>query len=265
VDLTNGRIIGTEALLRWNHPDKGLQGPDTFIPVAEESGLIVPIGEWVIQNALAQTKAWQDRGCNGISVAINISARQFQHPQLKEQILDGLDSSGISPECVDIELTESILQDPRSAKTLQALKNAGIRITLDDFGTGFSCLNYLKRFPVDALKIDRSFVNGSTTNPTDSAIVRTIIALAHNLGMKVVAEGVETLEQVEFLRGHDCDIAQGYFFAAALEPQAAGALLTATPARPSRPSPDPAPLWPRHEWELPPRPPNAVKKPASQG
>jgi diguanylate cyclase (GGDEF)-like protein/PAS domain S-box-containing protein len=214
VDLTSGRIIGTEALIRWHIPEQGMIPPGRFIPLAEETGLIVPIGRWVLQTACAQNKAWQRAGLPPIVVSVNVSARQFRHDNLVETVADVLTQTGLDGRYLEIELTESmVMHDPgKLAAMLVELKKLGIQIAVDDFGTGYSSLSYLKRFPVDRLKVDRSFVQDIATDHDDATIVRTIIALGHNLGLKVVAEGVETEEQVKFLRQNHCDEMQGYYF-----------------------------------------------------
>jgi len=213
VEIRTGQTLGTEALIRWQHPEFGLVSPAHFIPLAEETGLIVPISEWVIQTACAQNKAWQNTGIHPMSVSVNISARQFQQEELVSTVKQALAQSGLAPHYLDLELTEStLMQDPDSAvEILLELKSMGVQISIDDFGTGYSSLSYLKRFPIDAVKIDRSFVRDITTNPDDAAIAGAVVAMAHSLKLKVIAEGVETLEQLEFLRGLKCDEMQGYF------------------------------------------------------
>ncbi|GEM_PF-1239169 len=214
VDLASGRISGAEALIRWRHPGMGLVSPGDFIPLAEETGLIVPIGEWVIETACAQIRAWQDAGLPPIGVAVNLSARQFREPNLPEVIAQALRLNDLPPRFLELELTESMLMhDPeQAAATLHRLKALGLRLALDDFGTGYSSLGYLKRFPIDSLKIDRSFVRDITSDPDDAAIARSVISLAHSMGLGVVAEGVETEGQLHYLRRHSCDELQGYYF-----------------------------------------------------
>ncbi|MEC4675760.1 MAG: EAL domain-containing protein, partial [Nitrospirota bacterium] len=214
IDTRTGKIAGVEALIRWNHPGRGLISPDQFIPLAEESGLIVPIGEWVLQTACLQCRAWYDAGFRQISVAVNLSGRQFEQPDLAETAVMALRDVGLATKYLVLEITESmIMQDPeRAIVTLQEAKSMGIHVSIDDFGTGYSSLGYLRRFPLDSLKIDRSFVVNSAHNLNDAAIIKAIIALAHSLKLKVVAEGVETEEQEEFLRELDCDEMQGYLF-----------------------------------------------------
>ncbi|MBZ0097091.1 MAG: EAL domain-containing protein, partial [Sulfuricella sp.] len=214
VDLRTGEITGMEALVRWQHPELGLVSPARFIPVAEDSGLIVPLGEWVLRTACAQNKAWQRAGLKPISVAVNLSARQFRQPNLVEMVAGILRETELDPAHLDLEVTESLVMQNVEATiaTLGRLKAMGVKLSIDDFGTGYSSLNYLKRFPIHTLKIDQSFVRDVTTDPSDAAIAKTIIAMAHELGLTVIAEGVETEEQKSFLRLRRCDEMQGYFF-----------------------------------------------------
>ncbi|HEY5762695.1 MAG TPA: EAL domain-containing protein [Rhodocyclaceae bacterium] len=214
VDVRSGQVTGMEALIRWQHRERGLVPPDRFIPIAEETGLIVSIGEWVLQEACRQGKRWHDAGHKHLRVGVNLSARQFQQAGLREQIADALADSGMAPQALEVELTESMLMaDPQAATDLlQDLATLGIRMAIDDFGTGYSSLAYLKRFPVARLKIDRSFVRDISTDPNDAAIVRAVVAMADSLRMAVIAEGVETAEQLKFLERHGCFEVQGYFF-----------------------------------------------------
>lgn len=214
VNLRSGAITGMEALLRWRHPERGLVSPVEFIPVAEESGLIIPIGEWVLREACAQSRAWHAAGLPRLRVAVNLSARQFRHKDLAEAVARIVAETGLEPEWLELELTEGFLMEntQASSATLAALKAMGLRISIDDFGTGYSSLNYLQRFPIDTLKIDQSFVRGIPTDPDAAAIVTAIIALAHSLRLEVVAEGAETKEQIEFLKAQGCDEIQGYLF-----------------------------------------------------
>ena len=214
LNLKNRKIVGLEALLRWKHPEGGLVSPAKFIPVAEEAGLIVPIGEWVLRAACLQNRAWQKKGYQPVSVAVNLSGRQFEHRQLIETVTRALRDADLDPRYLALEITESaIMKNPEKASTmLQQLKTMGIPISIDDFGTGYSSLSYLKRFPVDELKIDRSFIMNIATNTDDAAIASAIIAMAHSLKLKVVAEGVETDEQLAFLSSLGCDEAQGFLF-----------------------------------------------------
>ncbi len=214
VDISSGRIIGTEALVRWQHPERGFVSPMEFIPAAEETGLIVPLGAWVLQTACAQNVAWQQAGHTPIPVAVNLSARQFQERNLLDAVTKVLEESGMDPQYLQFEITEGVaMQDVEStATTLRALREMGVQIAIDDFGTGYSSLSYLRSFPVSALKIDRSFVRGLTVNPEDAAITAAIIAMAKSLKLKVIAEGVETEEQLAFLKEHGCDKMQGFLF-----------------------------------------------------
>ena len=214
IDMQTGRIIGVEALLRWYIDGEAVAAPSKFVPVAEEIGLIVPIGKWVLHSACAQNKAWQDAGLPPVMMSVNVSARQFRQDHFIQTIAEILRSTGLEPRYLEIELTESaVMHDAEQFIAMLAqLKQLGVSIAVDDFGTGYSSLSYLKRFPVDRLKVDRSFVLDIATDVDDAAIVRAIIALGHNLGLKVVAEGVETREQLEFLRANHCDELQGYYF-----------------------------------------------------
>jgi len=214
VDLASGRITGCEALVRWTHPELGAVSPGQFIPVAEESGLIVPIGDWVLRTACAQGKAWLDAGLPPISVSVNLSARQFLQQDVVSWVLDALRETALPPGQLELELTESLIaQDTEKViATVNQLKASGVHLSIDDFGTGYSSLSYLKRFRVDTLKIDQSFVRHMLKEPGDAAIVRAVISLAHSLKMKVIAEGVETAEHCAFLRQHGCDEIQGYYF-----------------------------------------------------
>jgi len=214
VDLRTRQVIGVEALLRWRHPQLGLVSPATFIPLAEESGLIVAIGDWVLQSACRQNKAWQDAGLPPITMAVNVSARQFRQAQWIDRVADALHSSGLAAAHLELELTESlIMQDLKQAvEKMQQLRAMGLALAIDDFGTGYSSLGALKRFPLARLKIDRSFVQDIATDEDDKAIVMAVIELGHRLDLKVVAEGVETEEQLAFLRQSRCDEMQGYLF-----------------------------------------------------
>lgn len=214
VDLASGTVVGAEALLRWQRGDEPLAYPAEFIPLLEDTGLIVPVGEWVFHEACRQNRIWQDRGVPPLSVSVNISGRQFYQKNLPEQIGRILDKSGLEPHHLKMELTESLLMQDvdEVVNKLDRLKAMGVLISIDDFGTGYSSLSYLKRFAIDELKIDRSFTSGLTADPNDVAIVTAIIAMAHSLNLKVVAEGVETREQLDFLTAHGCEAVQGYFF-----------------------------------------------------
>jgi diguanylate cyclase (GGDEF)-like protein/PAS domain S-box-containing protein len=214
VSLCTGRVVGMEALIRWDHPELGMVPPGRFVGVAEETGLIVQIGAWVMRAACAQNKAWQDAGLGKLRVAVNLSARQFGAPALIDGIESVLQDTGLDPSCLEIELTESLFMSDvtPAVDLLHRLKALGIKLSIDDFGTGYSSLSYLSRFPIDVLKIDRSFVAELTSDSNDAAIVTSIIALAHNLKLAVIAEGVETGEQLDYLRRHGCDQMQGYYF-----------------------------------------------------
>ena len=214
IDVDSGRIIGAEALIRWDCPGKGLIPPDCFIPIAEETGLIIPIGQWILQEACCQASAWQQAGLPPISISVNLSPIQFRHAGLVQSVADALRQANLSPACLELELTESfVMHDAERINiAMQSLKALGVDIAVDDFGTGYSSLSYLKRFPVDRLKVDKSFVRDIDSDPEDAAIVRAIITLGHALGLKVVAEGVETRAHLEFLRHHGCDEFQGYYF-----------------------------------------------------
>lgn len=213
LSISTGEILGAEALLRWRHQTLGLVPPLEFVPLAEETGLIIAIGDWVLDEACKQNKYWQDAGYRAIDVAVNVSARQFKQHDLKQSVAKALESSGLDPTWLVMELTEStIMNDAHAAAILlQELRAMGVHLSIDDFGTGYSSLNHLKRFPIDSLKIDRSFIKDITTNPDDAAIAEAVIAMAHSMRMWVTAEGVESLEQLELLRDLDCDEMQGYF------------------------------------------------------
>ncbi len=234
VNLATGQVVGAEALLRWRVPQRGTIAPRRFIGLAEETGLIGPIGKWVLQTACAQNRAWQDAGLPPIVVSVNVSARQFRQESLVQTVADVLRSTGLEPRYLELELTESMVMHdaPQLVAMLDELKNLGVKIAVDDFGTGYSSLSYLKRFPVDRLKVDRSFVEHMTTEADDATIVRAIIALGHNLGLKVVAEGVETAQQARALRAYQCDEAQGFLFARAVSARDVPRLITR-----SRPDP----------------------------
>jgi diguanylate cyclase (GGDEF)-like protein/PAS domain S-box-containing protein len=214
VDVVSGRITGMEALVRWQHPGKGLIPPLQFIPLAEETGLIVPIGEWVLKTACARNKSWHEQGLPPLRVAVNLSARQFAHEGLLQDVENILHETGLDPTLLELEITESlVMQNPaRAVKRLNELKAMGIHLSIDDFGTGYSSLSNLKHFPIETLKIDRSFIRDLPADADDSAITLAILAMAHSLKLKVIAEGVETVEQLNFLRDHLCDEVQGYYF-----------------------------------------------------
>ncbi len=214
VDQESGITIGAEALLRWNHPVRGNVSPADFIPLAEETGLIAPIGEWVLGEACRQTAEWHARGADHLAIAVNLSERQFRRSNLLNIVAGALSASGLKPEFLDVELTESMIMENASTsiETLEALKLMGIKISVDDFGTGYSSLSYLKRFPIDVLKVDGSFIRDVATNSDDAAITSAIIAMARSLNIDVIAEGVETPAQIKFLMGQGCTKMQGYIF-----------------------------------------------------
>ncbi len=222
VDASTCDVIGMEALIRLQDPDTGITiPPNLFIPVAEDSGLILPIGEWVLRTACAMNKKLQDDGYRHVIVAVNISMRQFRQKNLAEIIARILNETGLNPGFLELELTESILiSDARTTiKTLNYLKELGVRLSIDDFGTGYSSLSYLKQMPIDMLKIDRSFVNDITVDKNDAAICAAIISMAKSLEIEVIAEGVETMEQLVFLRNLGCDKIQGYLISKPLSPE----------------------------------------------
>ncbi len=212
IDLQTGALVGAEALLRWQSPELGQVSPDTFIPVAEESGLIVPIGEWVLREACRQNARWQNEGLSGLSISVNISPRQFSRPNFEATVTASLDDSGLDGKLLCIELTETCIMasDDRGLRTLDAIKDLGVQISMDDFGTGYSSLAALRRLPIDELKIDQSFISEITNDPDDIAIVSTIIAMGHSLNLRVIAEGVEDQHQLELLRDRGCHLMQGY-------------------------------------------------------
>ncbi len=218
IDLASGRIVGAEALVRWRHPQLGLVPPGKFIPVAEVSGLIVMIGEWVLGEACRQNCAWQQAGLPAISIAVNISAVQFRSGRIEDNVAAVLADTGLAPELLELELTEGIVMVGANAtvETLQRISDMGVKLAIDDFGTGYSSLSYLKRFPIDRLKIDQSFVRDIVTDTDDWAISSAIISMGHSLRLKVIAEGVEHVEQLEMLRRQGCDEVQGYYFSVPL-------------------------------------------------
>ncbi len=214
VSLKTGNIVGAEALLRWKHPQKGMISPMKFIPIAEENGLIEPIGEWVLHQACQDSKGWRSQGLGNLRVAVNLSGRQFQKPNLRQKLVQILLSTGCEPDYLELELTESLLiRDAElSIQQLQSLKALGLTIAIDDFGTGYSSLNYLQKFPFDVLKIDQCFVRNLHTNKINAAITKSLILMAHLLNLKVIAEGVETYPELEILNEFECDEIQGYLF-----------------------------------------------------
>ncbi len=236
VSLRSGKIVGVEALLRWNHPQQGLIGPGQFIGFAEESGLIIPIGEWVLMHACAQNKAWQDAGLPPIPVAVNVSAKQCAQQDLEAVVRHALDHSGLPARFLELELTESIsMADPeKSVPLMERMKEIGVELSIDDFGTGYSNMSYLKRFPIDRLKLDISFVRDITTDPGSLAISDAIITMSHSLHLEVVAEGVETEGQLALLLARNCDLIQGYYFSKPIPAQAMVQLLQSGQRLPAR-------------------------------
>ncbi len=222
LDCRNGELLGVEALLRWRNGSDELQSPAEIIPVAEETGLIVPVGAWVLREACRQSQRWQAEGYAPLRVAVNLSVRQFDHGDLVDMVEQVLEETGLAPQHLELEITESLLlhSDAANLAALQHLHDRGVHIALDDFGTGYSSLSYLQRFPIDTLKIDQSFVHGLPDNPDDVAIAGAIIGMAHNLNKSVIAEGVETAAQLEFLRERGCDQIQGYHLGRPMPPEA---------------------------------------------
>jgi len=214
IDISNGKIVGAEALIRWQHPERGMVSPAEFIPVAEECGLIVPIGEWVLRTACAQASAWHKAGLAKIGISVNMASPSFQQANLMQVLAEALEASGLEPACLELEVTESMLmRDPAAiVETLKRVKAKGIKLSIDDFGTGYSSLSYLRHFPLDTLKIDRSFVSDICRGPDDGAITMAIIAMAKSLKLGVIAEGVETETQAVYLREQGCRYMQGYLF-----------------------------------------------------
>ena len=213
VHLETETLIGVEALVRWTHPELGMISPAEFIPIAEETGSIHRLGEYVLNEACRQNKAWQDAGVEPFRVAVNISALQFAQKDLPDIVSRALEASGLAPEYLELELTETVIQSAQSAiETMEELVALGVHLSIDDFGTGYSSLSYLKLFPIDTLKIDQHFTKNIETDSKDAALVKTIIRMAHELGLNVIAEGVETKAQVAFLKAEDCNQAQGYYY-----------------------------------------------------
>ena len=226
IDLVTGKITGAEALLRWT-PKRGPVSPAEFIPVAEDCGLILPIGQWVLREACRQARVWADAGLPPVTMAVNISAVQFQNENFLDDVFAILKDTGLDPGFLELELTESVLmKHAESAESvLRTLRARGVQIAVDDFGTGYSSLSYLRKFPIDALKIDQSFVRQITTVPDETIIVKAVISMGRSLKLRVVAEGVETLDQLAFLQAHQCDEAQGYYFSRPVLPEQFAQLL----------------------------------------
>jgi EAL domain-containing protein (putative c-di-GMP-specific phosphodiesterase class I) len=214
INMKSWQIVGVEALVRWQHPVLGLITPDQFIPLAEETGLIIPLGKWVLQNVCAQIKAWQGAGYPTLRVTVNLSPRQFQQHDLVEMITAAIHGAGLDPALVELEITESVAMEniKGTVEKLKKLSDLGISFSIDDFGTGYSSLSYLKKLPIQTLKIDKSFMQDVTTNYDDAMIVSAVILMAHSLNLKVIAEGVESTEQLDFLLDRQCNEMQGYLF-----------------------------------------------------
>jgi EAL domain-containing protein (putative c-di-GMP-specific phosphodiesterase class I) len=220
IDLDGGGVLGFEALLRWRHPELGLVTPDQFVPLAEDTGLIEPLGIWVLRTACAQHRAWRRAGLPLLRLAVNMSARQFERPDLEQRMREVLGETDMDPRCLELELTEGVLmqEGDHTAALLANLSELGVGLALDDFGTGYSSLSHLKSFPITRVKIDRCFVRDIATNDGDAAVARAVIAMAHGLGVEVVAEGIETLEQLTMLRRYGCDEGQGFLLGSPVAP-----------------------------------------------
>ena len=214
MDITEKKVVGFEALIRWKHPDKGLLYPNDFIYLAEETGLIVPIGKWVLKTACLQLKEWSDKGHNNINMAVNLSARQFKDKDFVQMVLDTISETEIDPKRLSLEITETVaLEDLEyTIATIKELRTIGVSFSLDDFGTGYSSMSYLKRLPVSNLKIDKSFLDSVMEDTSDQKIIQAIICLAMNLNLHVIAEGVESPDQEQFLQESDCNFAQGFLY-----------------------------------------------------
>jgi diguanylate cyclase (GGDEF)-like protein/PAS domain S-box-containing protein len=240
MDLNTGRVSGVEALLRWNRPGHGLVYPAEFVPVMEETGMVVRIGDWILEEACRQVAAWSEQGVRDLRVAVNVSSRQFVEGDLVQTVRGALERHGVEPALLELELTESALMvnAEHTIEVLSSLKQMGIKIAIDDFGTGYSSLAYLKRFPIDKLKIDIAFVRDIITNPDDAAIAQAIISMAHSLHMLVIAEGVETRAQMAYLRRHRCDEIQGFHFSRSLAPEAVADMVRENRSQPDAPAAD---------------------------
>ena len=214
IDLETGAMTGAEALIRWVHPQRGLMLPEDFVPIAEDCGLIVPIGQWVLREACRQARVWIDEGRRPMAVAVNISAVEFRDPGFLENVRTVLDDSRLDARYLELELTESsLIQNAEStAVVLQSLTHMGVQLAIDDFGTGYSSLSYLRQFPINVLKIDQSFVHEISADPVGTSIVGAVISMGKSLGHRVIAEGVETREQLAFLQAQRCGEGQGYYF-----------------------------------------------------
>ena len=225
--ISNGALAGVEALLRWQTPHDGMRQPGEFVPAAEESGLIVDIGAWVLDAACAQLAAWRDQHIAPPRLALNVSAQQLKHVEFPKLVRRALDKYGLPPALLELELTESVFADEAAGATLGRLEQLGVHLSLDDFGTGYSSLSYLRQYPIGTVKIDRTFLEEVPQNPASATLVETIIVMAHALGKRVVAEGIETVEQLDFLRERHCDVAQGFYLARPLAAQVVTELLRA--------------------------------------
>jgi predicted signal transduction protein with EAL and GGDEF domain len=242
VDVARGRITGVEALLRWRHPEQGLIPPERFIPVTEETGMILAIGEWVLRTACRQGKAWQHAGLPPIRIAVNLSGRQFSRPGFTDLVREILDETGMPPHLLELELTESMIMEDvdETVNRLRALKAMGVHLAIDDFGTGYSSLNYLKNFPIDRIKIAQAFVGDLSNDQGDAAIVETVLAMARGLKIEAIAEGVETEEQFAFLMSRQCTEMQGFYFSVPLGPHDMECLVREGSVPLSKRSKDPA-------------------------
>jgi len=231
IEARTGRVTGIECLLRWQHPTLGMVQPDQLVPLAEETGLIVPIGKWALRTACLQARAWAEEGLPLLRIAVNLSARQFMSPTLLDDVVATIGETGINPRQIELEVTESVMmrEPEEAAKLLRSLKMIGVRLTIDDFGTGYSSLAYLKRLPIDCVKIDASFVRGLPVDASDVAITETVIAMSRGLGLRVVAEGVENRDQMRFLEARGCDEMQGFYFARPLTAEKLAAYLRQEP------------------------------------
>lgn len=221
LDLARGTVVGAEALVRWNRPGHGWVFPSDFIPVAEDSGLIVALSQWVLRRACLQSQAWQAQGLPPICMSVNVSAIDFRQHDYVERLTRTLAETGLDPTLLELEITESVLMQNVDATiaTLRAIKQLGVRLAIDDFGTGYSSLSYLQKFPVDVLKIDQSFVRDLGTDSNDAKLVSSIIDLGKSLNLSIIAEGIETAEQLDFLKRHHCEEGQGFYFSKAVEPE----------------------------------------------
>jgi EAL domain-containing protein (putative c-di-GMP-specific phosphodiesterase class I) len=227
INLRTGEITGAEALIRWTHPTRGPVSPAQFIPIAEDCGLILPIGNWVLREACKQAQAWRHAGLPLATIAVNISAIEFRDERFLDGVFAVLKDTGLDPRSLELELTESVLMKrvESTGSILKTLRARGVQVAVDDFGTGYSSLSYLRKFPIDTLKIDQSFVRQITTAPDETTIVTAVISMGRSLKLRVVAEGVETQEELAFLQAHQCDEAQGYFFSRPLPPEQFAKLL----------------------------------------